>query len=139
MRGQVGQGAVGTLTRMVTGESQRLMDEAWAWVAAAEQECSRRIDEGSVGPALFLLGDCGDVLATLEEAGAQPQAVHLKIAADDVGGGTAGERVAPALCLARAEAALDAIAADDRSTLLLPARAELRAVVVRQPVDDRGQ
>ncbi len=106
-------------------ETQERLDRAWAWVDAAEALWSTRIDAGRLDEGVFFVGDCTYVLIVLQEAGCRPQAVEV----DSAG-------VSPAECLARAEAELDAIDPGQRPTLLLPARAELRALVVRVPAED---
>ena len=112
----------------VAVETQERLDRAWGWVAAARAGFSARFDPAGVGLNIFYLGDCTYVLASLEEAGCQPQAVDV-----DAGG------VTPSGCLERAEAELDAIEAGQRPMLLLPARAELHALVVRLPADDEAR
>ena len=99
--------------------TEQLLEQALSRVAAATRATLELAENDETGQLIFTARQCLDVQNLLEDAGA---VIDVDLV-DQVGAQT------PHDSLRLAAAALDAIPADERPTLLAPARAELQATM----------
>ena len=99
--------------------TEQLLEQALGQVAAATRATLELAENDGTGQLIFTARQCLDVQSLLEDAGA---VIDVDLV-DQVDAQTSHE------LLWLAAAAFDAIPADERPTLLAPARAELQATM----------
>lgn len=102
-------------------DTSECLDEARAWVEAAWDGFASRLEAGLIDEGAMFAVECVRLIGDLEMAGAQPR--------DTPPPGSA--QLTPPACLDNAAAALARVRPDERPVLLLPAWAELRALMLR--------